>query len=171
MYLIRNRWCSEMFTYVYVYWITNSGSKIKNAFRVRKISPKFCCTKFFQIRDVPTQIPAHPGHSLSKTTEKATCINLLSGISRRLGPGCPRNILPKIFIFRMFFSFLKVRALEHAPSPSLHGPTPFQACQPIMSLIPKREGKRRTDMRFYSPLFASVPPALNIKFFFFFFER
>ena len=25
---------------------------------------------FFQIRDVPTQIPGHPGHSLSKTTEK-----------------------------------------------------------------------------------------------------
>ena len=39
-------------------------------FRVRKISPKFSCIKFFQIRDVPTQIPGHPGHSLSKTTEK-----------------------------------------------------------------------------------------------------
>ena len=38
--------------------------------RVRKISPKFSCIKFFQIRDVPTQIPGHPGHSLSKTTEK-----------------------------------------------------------------------------------------------------
>ena len=30
----------------------------------------FSCIKFFQIRDVPTQIPGHPGHSLSKTTEK-----------------------------------------------------------------------------------------------------
>ena len=39
-------------------------------FRVRKISPKFSCIKFFQIRDIPTQIPGHPGHSLSKTTEK-----------------------------------------------------------------------------------------------------
>ena len=38
--------------------------------RVRKISPKFSCIKFFQIRDVPTQIPGYPGHSLSKTTEK-----------------------------------------------------------------------------------------------------
>ena len=38
--------------------------------RVRKISPKLSCVKFFQIRDIPTQIPGHPGHSLSKTTEK-----------------------------------------------------------------------------------------------------
>ena len=49
-------------------------SEIKNATvsasRVRQISPKFSCIKFFQIRDVPTQIPGHPGHSLSKTTEK-----------------------------------------------------------------------------------------------------
>ena len=36
----------------------------------RKISPEFSCIKFFQIWDVPTQIPGHPGHSLSKTTEK-----------------------------------------------------------------------------------------------------
>ena len=71
--------------------------------RVRKISPKFSCIKFFQIRDVPTQIPGHPGHSLSKTTEKTTCIKCLSGISRRLGHGCPRNILPKNFMFRLFF--------------------------------------------------------------------
>ena len=27
VYLIHNRWCSEFFTYVYVYWIRNSGSK------------------------------------------------------------------------------------------------------------------------------------------------
>ena len=40
-------------------------------YRVRKISPKFSCIKFFQIWDVPTQIPGHPGHSLSKTTEKS----------------------------------------------------------------------------------------------------
>ena len=26
--------------------------------------------KFYQIRDVPTQILGHPNHSLSKTTEK-----------------------------------------------------------------------------------------------------
>ena len=64
---------------------------------------KFSCIKFFQIRDVPTQIPGHPGHSLSKTTKRATCIKFLSGISRRLGPGCPRNIPPKNFMFRLFF--------------------------------------------------------------------
>ena len=74
-----------------------------NHIRVRNISPKFPCIKFFQIRDVPTQILGHPGHSLSKTTEKATCIKFLSGISRRLGPGCPRNVLPKNFMFRLFF--------------------------------------------------------------------
>ena len=38
--------------------------------KLRKISPKFSCIKFFQIRDVPTQIPGHPGHSLSKIREK-----------------------------------------------------------------------------------------------------
>ena len=31
MHLIQNRWCSELFTYVYVYWIRNSGSKTKTA--------------------------------------------------------------------------------------------------------------------------------------------
>ena len=35
-----------------------------------KSAQSFFCIKFFQIRDVPTQIPGHPGHSLSKTTEK-----------------------------------------------------------------------------------------------------
>ena len=30
----------------------------------------FSCIKFFQPRDVPTQIPGHYGHSLSKTKEK-----------------------------------------------------------------------------------------------------
>ena len=35
-----------------------------------KSAPKFPCIKFFQIRDVPTQILGHPGHSLSKTTGK-----------------------------------------------------------------------------------------------------
>ena len=48
-------------------WMTPSLAPLH---RVRKISPKFSCIKFFQIRDVPTQIPGHPGHSLSKTTEK-----------------------------------------------------------------------------------------------------
>ena len=38
--------------------------------RERKISPKFACIEFFQIRDVPTHISGHPGHCLSKTTEK-----------------------------------------------------------------------------------------------------
>ena len=40
------------------------------SFRERKISPKFSCIKFLQIRDIPTQIPGYPGHPLSKTTEK-----------------------------------------------------------------------------------------------------
>ena len=46
--------------------------KLRQSNRVRKISPKFSCIKFFQIRDVPTQNPGHPGHSLSKTTQKGT---------------------------------------------------------------------------------------------------
>ena len=36
----------------------------------QKISPKLSCIKFFWSRDVPTQIAGHPGHFLSKTTEK-----------------------------------------------------------------------------------------------------
>ena len=35
-----------------------------------KSAQSFLAYKFFQIRDVPTQIPGHPSHSLSKTTEK-----------------------------------------------------------------------------------------------------
>ena len=50
---------------------------------------------FLQIRDVPTQIPGHPGHSLSKTTEKGRfCIKSLSGDIDVWVPG-PRNIPPK----------------------------------------------------------------------------
>ena len=45
-------------------------------------------------------IPATP---CLKQQKKATCIKFLSGISRRLGPGCPRNIPPKNFMFRLFF--------------------------------------------------------------------
>ena len=72
-----------------------------------KNQPKVLLQKVFQIRDVPTQIPGHPSHSL-KQQKKATCINFLSGISRRLGPGCPRNILPKHFMFRLFFRTWKM---------------------------------------------------------------
>ena len=43
---------------------------ISRSYRERKISLKFSCINFFQIRDVPTQISGHPGHSVSKTTEK-----------------------------------------------------------------------------------------------------
>ena len=60
--------------------------------RERKISPKFSCIKFFQIRDILTQIPATP---CLKQQKKAICRKFLSGISQRLGPWCPRNILPK----------------------------------------------------------------------------
>ena len=45
--------------------------RIAASIRLRKISPKFSRIKFFKIRDVPTQIPGHPGHSLSKPTEEA----------------------------------------------------------------------------------------------------
>ena len=72
-------------------------------FREQKISPKLSWIKFFWSRDVPTQIAWHPGHSLSKTTAKALCLKFLSGTSRRLGPWCPRNILPKNSIFRLLF--------------------------------------------------------------------
>ena len=56
-------------------WRIPNGYQNKRApkrpiFWVRKISPKFSCIKFFQIWDVPTRIPGHPGHSVSKTTEK-----------------------------------------------------------------------------------------------------
>ena len=45
-------------------------------------------------------IPATP---CLKQQKKATCIKFLSRISRHLGPGCPRNIPPKNFMFRLFF--------------------------------------------------------------------
>ena len=45
-------------------------------------------------------IPATP---CPKQQKRATCIKFLSAISRRRGPGCPRNILPKNFMFRLFF--------------------------------------------------------------------
>ena len=58
----------------------------------------------------------NPGTSRSKTRDtrpvhefklqkKVPCMKFFpeSGISRRLGPQCPRNILPKNFLFRLFF--------------------------------------------------------------------
>ena len=42
--------------------VTISDSRHQS--RVRKISPNFSCIKFLHIRDVPTQIPGHPGHSV-----------------------------------------------------------------------------------------------------------
>ena len=45
-------------------------------------------------------IPATP---CLKQQKKATCMKFLSGMSRRLGPGCPRNIPPKNSMFRLFF--------------------------------------------------------------------
>ena len=79
--------------------------------RERKISPKFFSIKFSWSRDIPTQIAGHAGHSLSKTTEKGALHQVFvwnipgpeSGISRCVGPWCRRNILPKNFIFRVFF--------------------------------------------------------------------
>ena len=91
----------------------------KSLYRVRKISPNFSCIKFFQIRDVPTQIPGHPGHSLSETTEEGQLhkVFVRDIISRRLGPGCPRNIPPKNFMFRLFFSDLTIKRGAHQTAP------------------------------------------------------
>ena len=80
--------------------------------RVRQISPVFPCIKFFWPQDVQTQIAGHPGHhSLSKTPEKGALHKVLvqdiprlgSGISRRVGPWYPWNILPQNFIFTLVF--------------------------------------------------------------------
>ena len=66
-------------------------------FRERKICPKFSCIKLFQIRDVPTQIPRHPSHSLSKTTEKGHLHKvfvrdiLTSGVPDVPGISCPKT--------------------------------------------------------------------------------
>ena len=71
--------------------------------RERKISPNFSCIKFLQIRDVPTQIPGHPGHSLSKTTEKGHLHKVFVRDIPTSGSGCPRNILPKTLSLGCFF--------------------------------------------------------------------
>ena len=84
-------------------WTTaNRGGKTlaskKSQSRVRKNSPKFSCIKFFQIRDVPTQIPGHPGHSLSKTTEKGHLHRVFvrdiptSGVPDVPGISCPKTL-------------------------------------------------------------------------------
>ena len=58
----------------FVWWCARRLAPLSYGVRSKKGArnqPKvFGCIKFFQIRDVPTQIPEHPGHSLSKTTEK-----------------------------------------------------------------------------------------------------
>ena len=82
--------------------------------RVRKSSPKFSCIKFFQIRDVPTQIRDIPATPCLKQQKKATCIKFLSGIFRRVGSECPRNIPPKNFMFRLFFSDLSIFCLDQS---------------------------------------------------------
>ena len=86
----------------------NSTFVFLSRFRVRKISPKFSCIKFFQSgtsRPKSRDIPAAP---CLKQQKQATRKKVLSGISRRLGPGCPRNIPPKNFMFRLFFSVFLV---------------------------------------------------------------
>ena len=112
---IEGAWCSpcapakaRRWIFCLRFWQGNIAGNLAGIVRdfwgYGKISPKFSCIKFFQIRDVPTQIPGHPGHSLSKTTERGHLQKkTLSGISRRLGPWCPTNILPKNFIFRLFY--------------------------------------------------------------------
>ena len=79
------------------------GSSKMASIGYEKTSPKFSCIKFFQIRDVPTQNPGHPGHSLSKTTEKGHLHKVFVRDIPTSGSGCPRNIPPKNFMFRLFF--------------------------------------------------------------------
>ena len=72
--------------------------------RVRKISPKFSCIKFFQIRDVPTQIAGHPGHSLSKATEKGHLHKVFVRDIPTSGSGMSQEYpAQKLFMFRLFF--------------------------------------------------------------------
>ena len=93
----------------YFGWIFSGqfSSCEKRERNLRKICPKVSCIKFFWSRDAPTRLAGHTGHSLYKTTEKGTLHKVLvrdipapeSGINGRVGPWCPRNILPKHFIF------------------------------------------------------------------------
>ena len=67
----------------------SAGHKVgRNFSRVRKISPKWFSKSGTSRKS--QDIPATP---CLKQQKKATCIKILSGISRRLGPGCPRKVL------------------------------------------------------------------------------
>ena len=71
---------------------------------MRKISPKLSCIKFLQIRDVPTQIPGHPGHSLSKTTEKGHLHKVFfRDIPTSGSPDVPGISRPKTLCLGCFF--------------------------------------------------------------------
>ena len=82
---------------------TSDERRAESDDRVRKISPKLSCIKFFQIRDVPTQIPAHPGHSLSKTTEKGHLHKVFVRDIPTSGSRMSQEYPAQNFMFRLFF--------------------------------------------------------------------
>ena len=80
-------------------WRSFGGTKIGH----EKSAQSFLAKSFSKSgmsRPKSLDIPATP---CLKQQKKATCIKFLSRISWRLGPGCPRNIPPKNFMFRLLF--------------------------------------------------------------------
>ena len=90
--------------------------------RVRKISPKFSCIKFSESGTSRPKSRDIPATTCLKQQKKTTCIKFLSGISRRLGPGCPRNIPPKNFMFRLFFGPIDSDEIESRKTAQWNGP-------------------------------------------------
>ena len=62
----------------------------------------------FQIRDVPTQIPGHAGHSLSKATENTTCVKFLS----RIGSLMSQKNFAQNFMFRLLFRSSRIHSQD-----------------------------------------------------------
>ena len=126
-------WTSGILFWEYRFGKANSVSSAPN--RVRNISPEFSCITFFWSRDVLTQIGGHPGRYLSKTTEKGTSHKAFVRDIQGWGQGypdvwswSPRKILPKNFIFRLFFRPAKKDRLGRT-SPNRGTP----GCRPLMS--------------------------------------
>ena len=57
---------------------------------------EFACMKFFWSWDVPIQIAGHPGHSVSKTTEKGASHKFWSWTSQGRGQGHPDVWVPDV---------------------------------------------------------------------------
>ena len=86
-------------------------------FGYQKISPECACIEFFWSRDVPTQIAGHPGHYLSKTTEKRTLHKVFVWDIRGWGQGYPDVWVPDApgtscpnTLSLVFFEFLRSRS-------------------------------------------------------------